>query len=190
MRFLLWYSTRIFCCTILAASPTHYILLHPFPFAIRVFLLINLRNHNTKQKDLNIIIQVNCFSLNICLMFSVSLFFSMNFWSKKIFFTMTGCHLIQVPLWTGVSSTVQSCAQHISLTWGTKRIYSQVWVLGTDQTTNKNSNCSPQAVSCKQKAFQLLDKEIDTFRGCGNAIPTEIIFKCVIYSTSLSNLLM
>jgi len=149
MRFLLWYSTHIFCCTILDASPVDYILLHPFPFVTRVFLLTNFRNHNAKQNYMNIIIQVNCFSWNICLMFSVSLFFTMNFWSKKIFFTMAGCHLIQVPLWTGVSSTVQSYAQHTSLTWGTKRIYSQIWVLGTDQTTNKNSNCSPQAVSCK-----------------------------------------
>ena len=73
---------------------------------------------------------------------------------------MAGCHLFQVPLWTVVSSIVKSYTQNISLTWGTKRIHSQIWVLGTDQTPNKNSNCSAQAVSCKQKAFQLLDKEI------------------------------
>lgn len=149
MRFLRWYSTCIFCYTILAASPLHCTLLHPFPFVIRVFLLINFRNHNAKQNYMNIIIQVNCFSWNICLMFSVSMFFTMNFWCKKIFFTMVGCHLIQVPLWTGLSSIVKSYAQHTYLTWGTKRIYSQIWVLGTDQTTNKNSNCSPQTVSCK-----------------------------------------
>jgi len=123
-------------------------------------------------------------------MFSVSLFFITNFWSKKTFLTMAGCHLIQVPLWTGVSSIVKSYAQHTSLTWGTKGIYPQIWVLGTDQTPNKNSNCSPQAVSCKHKTFQLLDKEINTFRECKSAIPTKIIFNCVIYSTGSSTLLM
>lgn len=123
-------------------------------------------------------------------MFSVSLFFTLHFWSKKIFLTMAGCHLFQVPLWTVVSSIVKSYAQNISLTWGTKRIHSQIWVLGTDQTPNKNSNCSPQAVSCKQKAFQLLDKEINTCRKCISAIPTEIIFNCVIYSTGSLIILM
>lgn len=190
MRFLLRYSTCIFCFTILAASPVHYTLLHPFPFVIRVFLLINFRNHNAKQNYMTIIIQVNSFSWNICWMFSVSLFFIMNFWSKKIFLTMAGCHLIQVPLWTGVSSIVKSYAQHISLTWGTKRIYSQIWVPGTDQTPNKNSNRSPKAVSCKQIAFQLLDKEINTFRECRKAIPTEIIFNCEIYRTGSSRFFM
>jgi hypothetical protein len=126
----------------LAASLAHYIL-HPFPFVIIVFHLINFRNHNAEQNYMNIIIQVNCFSLNICLMFSVSLFFTINFWSKKIFLTMTVCHLIQVSLWTDVSSTVKSHAQHIYITWGTKRIYFQIWIFGTDQTPNKNSNCSP-----------------------------------------------
>jgi hypothetical protein len=42
------YSTCIFCFTILAASPVHHIL-HPFPLVIRVFLLINIRNHNAEQ---------------------------------------------------------------------------------------------------------------------------------------------
>jgi len=187
MMFLLWYSTCTFCFTILTASPVQYILLHPFQFVIRMFLLIKFIN---QQNYMNIIIQVNCFSWNICLMFSDSLFFIMNFWSKKIFLTMAGCHLIQVPLWRGVSSIVKSYTQHISLTWGTKCIYSQIWVFGTDQTPNKNSNCSPQAVSCKQETFQLLDKEINTFRQCKNAIPTENIFNCVIYSTGSSTLLM